>query len=365
MRVAVTLEQCWHRVPGGTARATLDTVAAVAAQRRRRAGGGQRLAPHARRPRVAPVRPGAPPAAAPARAVRRLAAPAPPASSSGRPAPSTSSTPPPMWPPPSRAPWWPPCTTCTSSTSPSHFTPPGRVRCSPASSTSCGPRRPSSCARRRRPGPTARRPGSTRPAPRHAVGDGPPAGGAGRGRRACAPRTGSTDRIVLFVGTVEPRKNLARLLEAFGRLGDVDVDLVIVGPEGWSTDAARHPGPPPGLRAGRRPATRSTRPPTVVCYPSLREGFGLPVLEAMVQGAADRHVGHDVDSRGGRRRRPARRPPRRRRHRGGHRPPPRRPGPRRPARRVRRRARAATFTWARTAEPMVDAYARSAGRRPT
>jgi hypothetical protein len=32
MRVAVTLEQCWHRVPGGTARATLDTVAAVQAE---------------------------------------------------------------------------------------------------------------------------------------------------------------------------------------------------------------------------------------------------------------------------------------------------------------------------------------------
>src|SRR5688572_4468763 len=32
MRVAVTLEQCWHRVPGGTARATLDTVAAIQAQ---------------------------------------------------------------------------------------------------------------------------------------------------------------------------------------------------------------------------------------------------------------------------------------------------------------------------------------------
>ena len=32
MRAAVTLEQCWHRVPGGTARATLETVLAVAAR---------------------------------------------------------------------------------------------------------------------------------------------------------------------------------------------------------------------------------------------------------------------------------------------------------------------------------------------
>ena len=32
MRVAVTLEQCWHRVPGGTARATLDAAAAIQVQ---------------------------------------------------------------------------------------------------------------------------------------------------------------------------------------------------------------------------------------------------------------------------------------------------------------------------------------------
>jgi glycosyltransferase involved in cell wall biosynthesis len=89
---------------------------------------------------------------------------------------------------------------------------------------------------------------------------------------------------VLFVGTVEPRKNLPRLLEAFGRLGDVDAELVLVGPEGWSTDlpatSARRLGFVPradldGLYAGA----------AVVAYPSLREGFGLPVLDAMAHGA--------------------------------------------------------------------------------
>jgi glycosyltransferase involved in cell wall biosynthesis len=90
--------------------------------------------------------------------------------------------------------------------------------------------------------------------------------------------------FVLFTGTVEPRKNLGRLIEAFGRLGEVDADLVVVGPEGWSTEL-----PTAGIRrlgfvpAADRDALYGAA--AVVAYPSLREGFGLPVLEAMAQGA--------------------------------------------------------------------------------
>lgn len=99
-------------------------------------------------------------------------------------------------------------------------------------------------------------------------------------------------RYVLFVGTLEPRKNLAGLLEAFRQLvrrpGSGDVTLVVVGPSGWGEDLAprmaalgdrcRPVGfvPPDDLRALYAGAE-------AFCYPSLLEGFGLPVLEAMVQ----------------------------------------------------------------------------------
>ncbi len=92
------------------------------------------------------------------------------------------------------------------------------------------------------------------------------------------------DHFVLFVGTIEPRKNLRRLHAAVGQLGNVP--LVVAGSEGWGDarpDAAgaqvRFLGfVPPGDLPGLYKAA------TVFAYPSEREGFGLPVLEAMAQG---------------------------------------------------------------------------------
>jgi glycosyltransferase involved in cell wall biosynthesis len=95
---------------------------------------------------------------------------------------------------------------------------------------------------------------------------------------------------VLFCGTIEPRKNLHRVLDGFRRADVPDLDLVLAGPQGWNEDIgrqlddlgrrARSLGFVPGDQLGPLYAGA-----TVVVYPSLQEGFGLPVLEAMVQGA--------------------------------------------------------------------------------
>jgi glycosyltransferase involved in cell wall biosynthesis len=96
---------------------------------------------------------------------------------------------------------------------------------------------------------------------------------------------------VMFNGTVEPRKNLHRLLKAFARIPRQDVDLVLVGPAGWneSLDADLAPLEDRVHLLGfveRDDLEALLAGADVFCLPSLKEGFGLPVLEAMSQGAA-------------------------------------------------------------------------------
>lgn len=97
---------------------------------------------------------------------------------------------------------------------------------------------------------------------------------------------GLPEEFVLWVGTAEPRKNLPALVAAMRRL---DVPLVVVGPTGWLVEPAEVLAPlGPRVRvlgpvsdAHLRSLLRAA---TVFAFPSLAEGFGLPVLEAMVQG---------------------------------------------------------------------------------
>jgi glycosyltransferase involved in cell wall biosynthesis len=109
---------------------------------------------------------------------------------------------------------------------------------------------------------------------------------------------GIADRpYVCWVGTLEPRKDVGVLVDAFARLverDDIPHRLVLVGPEGWLDGAAaaarrgeglgervRFAGPvdPDRLRALYRGAD-------VFALPSRHEGFGLPVIEAAAQGTA-------------------------------------------------------------------------------
>jgi glycosyltransferase involved in cell wall biosynthesis len=92
------------------------------------------------------------------------------------------------------------------------------------------------------------------------------------------------ENYLLFVGTLEPRKNLERLVRALSTRNDLP-PLVVAGASGWG-DVGVPPSHDvqfvghveewflPALYAGA----------SALCYPSVWEGFGLPILEAMAQG---------------------------------------------------------------------------------
>jgi glycosyltransferase involved in cell wall biosynthesis len=101
------------------------------------------------------------------------------------------------------------------------------------------------------------------------------------------------EKFVLYVGTIEPRKNLRRLVAAFAQVEahQPDLHLILAGPGGWKMNGALEkeaaglsskvhylgfvsPEDLPGIYSLA----------SVFAFPSLHEGFGLPLLEAMACG---------------------------------------------------------------------------------
>lgn len=112
---------------------------------------------------------------------------------------------------------------------------------------------------------------------------------------AARARYGIPARYFLFLGTIQPRKNIRRLAEAFAQYiemtGDADIALVLAGKPGWLIDPARDvlASLPEAVR-GRIILTGYVADAEVsglysgalaLIFPSLYEGFGFPVLEAM------------------------------------------------------------------------------------
>ena len=113
-----------------------------------------------------------------------------------------------------------------------------------------------------------------------------------RERTKTLRRYGLDDKgFVLFVGAIEPKKNLGRLLKAYSE-ADADVPLVVAGPRGWmwqdeigwvvdSKDAALHKK----IRFLNHVSAEDLRflvsGAMALTFPSLYEGYGLPLVEAM------------------------------------------------------------------------------------
>jgi glycosyltransferase involved in cell wall biosynthesis len=110
---------------------------------------------------------------------------------------------------------------------------------------------------------------------------------------------GVSDKYVLFVGTLQPRKNIGRLIEAFSKVkkqasrsASDDVQLVVIGKRGWLYEEILAAPEKFGIEDSVKfleginddELTVFYKHALVYVLPSLYEGFGLPVVEAMKHG---------------------------------------------------------------------------------
>lgn len=108
-------------------------------------------------------------------------------------------------------------------------------------------------------------------------------------------RLNVTPPYLLFLGTLEPRKNIVRIVHAFEQVAadHTDLTLVLAGKMGWHTQdivsAIQHSPLQSRIRhlgfVTESDKATLLRNCAALVYPSLYEGFGLPVLEAMAAGA--------------------------------------------------------------------------------
>jgi glycosyltransferase involved in cell wall biosynthesis len=105
-------------------------------------------------------------------------------------------------------------------------------------------------------------------------------------------RMQNSDKYILYLGTLEPRKNVETLILAYKKIYDLGFkiyDLIIVGDRGWKSKSLIHLiNSTPGVKyigyVDEAKKSELYQNASLFVFPSLYEGFGLPVLEAMAHG---------------------------------------------------------------------------------
>lgn len=96
--------------------------------------------------------------------------------------------------------------------------------------------------------------------------------------------------FILTVGKIEPRKNLKKLVDAFTMINNPTIDLIIVGHQGWDKETSKKQSQSKNIKFLSYITDAELSALYSSCllfiYPSLYEGFGYPIVEAMKCGAA-------------------------------------------------------------------------------